>query len=57
MHIGDSLQGDALGPAKLGIRTIWLNTEGRPVPEGVTAAASLSDALEILRSWQQAENQ
>lgn len=32
VHIGDSLQGDALGPAKLGIRTIWLNTEGRPVP-------------------------
>ena len=57
VHIGDSLQGDALGPAKLGIRTIWLNTEGRPVPEGVTAATSLADALEILRGWQQTEKQ
>lgn len=57
VHIGDSLQGDALGPAKLGIRTIWLNPEGRPVPEGVTAAASLADALEILRGWQQAEKE
>lgn len=55
VHIGDSLQGDALGPAKLGIRTIWLNTEGRPVPEGVTAAKSLAKALEILRGWQQDE--
>lgn len=47
VHIGDSLQGDALGPAKLGIRTIWLNTEGRPVPQGVTACRCAGDSARL----------
>lgn len=48
VHIGDSLKGDALCPMSLGIRAIWLNRGRKPVPEGVTAAADLRQAAELL---------
>lgn len=48
IHIGDSLQSDVACPASLGIKTIWLNRKNMPVPEGVVAASSLDEALEIL---------
>lgn len=48
VHIGDSLEGDVLCPASLGIRAIWLNREQRPVPDGVTAAADFAQVRQIL---------
>ncbi len=49
VHIGDSLRGDVQGPAAVGIRAIWLNREGKPVPEGVEAVKDLRQALERIR--------
>lgn len=49
VHIGDSLRGDVQGAAAAGIKPIWLNREGKDVPEGITAASSLAEAAEILR--------
>lgn len=48
VHVGDSLQGDVQCPCEAGIRSIWLNREAKPVPEGVVSAGSLAEALERL---------
>lgn len=48
IHIGDSLESDVRCPASVGIRSIWLNREGKPVPDGVMSAANLQEALTML---------
>lgn len=48
VHIGDSLKGDVMCPMSLGIQAIWLNRRRQPVPKGVTAAADLRQAAELL---------
>lgn len=48
VHIGDSLEGDVYGAAAAGLKTIWLNRDAKAVPEGVTSAASLKEAGELL---------
>lgn len=50
VHIGDSLNSDVKGASQLGIRTIWLNRNGKEVPEGVSAVNSLTEALEIIKT-------
>ena len=35
IHVGDSLEGDVKCPSSVGIRSIWLNRERKPVPAGV----------------------
>lgn len=50
VHIGDSLSSDVKGASQLGIRTIWLNRSGKEVPEGVRAAGSLTEVLEIIQT-------
>ena len=44
IHIGDSLDGDVRCPQAVGIQSIWLNRENKPVPEGV---ASVTDLREV----------
>lgn len=48
IHIGDSLDGDVRCPGSVGIRSIWLNREGKPVPEGVESAENLLEAMKCL---------
>lgn len=43
LHVGDSLDGDVKCPSSVGIRSIWLNREEKPVPEGVESIKSLLD--------------
>jgi FMN phosphatase YigB (HAD superfamily) len=50
--IGDSLEQDVLAPMRSGIRSIWFNPAGRPLPPGldVPMVASLPEAArEIVR--------
>lgn len=42
LHVGDSLEEDVVGATAAGVRVLWLNRRGRPVPAGVTAIASLA---------------
>lgn len=44
IHIGDSLDGDIKCPAAVGIKGIWLNRDGRRVPEGIEQVKSLIEA-------------
>ena len=45
VHLGDSLAGDVETPRALGIRALWLNRKGKPVPPGVEAAENLRRQL------------
>ena len=48
IHIGDSLRSDVECPCSVGIKSIWLNREKKPVPPGVISVDSLQGVLEIL---------
>ena len=48
VHLGDSLAGDVETPRALGIRALWLNRKGKPVPPGVEAAENLAEAARTL---------
>lgn len=48
IHVGDSLDGDVKCPSSVGIRSIWLNREGKPVPAGVESIESLLDLRKYL---------
>lgn len=50
IHIGDSFESDYLGAMNAGMRGIWLNRNGRPVPEGVEAVSDLLQVLTILEA-------
>lgn len=49
MHIGDSFQSDYLGAMNAGMRGIWLNRNGKSVPEGVEAVSDLLQVLPLLK--------
>jgi FMN phosphatase YigB (HAD superfamily) len=50
--LGDSLEQDVLGPAAQGVRTVWFNPEGLPVPAGVRSIRRLLEFTEVLgASW------
>lgn len=51
IHIGDSLTGDVEGAGQAGIRSIWLNREGAPVPPGVVSVSGLNDVLALLSQF------
>lgn len=50
LHIGDSLESDVRCPGHVGIKSIWLNREAKPVPDGVVSVEGLIAALEILQA-------
>lgn len=41
VHIGDSLSSDVKGASSVGINTIWINRNGREIPERVVAVENL----------------
>lgn len=45
IHIGDSMSSDVKGAAGIGIKALWLNRDGRAVPDEIK---SISNMLEIL---------
>ena len=45
VHVGDSLSSDVEGARSVGIEPVWLNRNGKEVPEEVTA---ITDLLELL---------
>ncbi len=46
VHIGDSLSSDIKGASALGINTIWINRDGKVVPEGIVAVKNLLEIFE-----------
>ncbi len=48
IHIGDSISSDVKGASALGIRTLWINRFGKPVPEGVECITELSQAFSLI---------
>lgn len=46
IHIGDSLSSDVKGAAGVGIKAVWVNRSGRPVPDKVVAVENLLEVLE-----------
>ncbi|MCQ5202432.1 HAD-IA family hydrolase [Mordavella massiliensis] len=52
IHVGDSLDGDVRCPQEAGIRSIWLNREDKPIPEGVVSAKGFSEVADILKRCQ-----
>ena len=54
-YVGDSLAHDVLGPQQAGLRGIWLNRLGLPLPAGVRPDAevgTLTELAAVLRSLQ-----
>ncbi|MBQ9141558.1 MAG: HAD family hydrolase [Lachnospiraceae bacterium] len=47
IHVGDSLSSDVKGAFALGIHPIWINRNGKEVPEKVTAVSRLQDILKL----------
>ncbi len=45
LHIGDSLSSDIKGAATAGIKAVWINRNGKKVPENVTAISNLMEVL------------
>lgn len=52
LHVGDSYRADVCGAAALGIRTAWLNREGRALPPDATVRPDLTvrTLLELVRA-------
>lgn len=52
MFVGDSLEGDALGAMRAGLRPVWLSGEGpaADIPAGIEVIHSLTDIPDLLRS-------
>jgi len=50
--LGDSLEQDVLAPSRFGVRTIWFNPNGVPVPSGLAApvARRLADVPGLLEA-------
>ncbi len=54
VYVGDSYEHDVVGPAGFGIRTVWLNPLGEPVPGRLRPDAvieNLSQLPRILAGW------
>ena len=54
MFVGDSLEGDALGAMRAGLRSVWLCGEepAAGLPAGIEVIHSLADIPDLLRSLQ-----
>lgn len=48
LHIGDSLSSDMKGAGALGIKAVWVNRNGKPVPDNVTAVSNLMEILSFV---------
>jgi putative hydrolase of the HAD superfamily len=55
VHVGDDPQNDVLGAAQLGLRTVWVNRNGKQWPGGQRADAeirTLEELENVLMGWQ-----
>jgi 2-haloacid dehalogenase len=43
LHVGDSINTDVVGAHAAGIRAVWVNRHGRPVPEGAPVSHVITD--------------
>jgi putative hydrolase of the HAD superfamily len=48
VYVGDQLEADARAATDAGLRGVWLNRGGEPVPPGVEAISSLADLPSLL---------
>lgn len=48
LHIGDSLSSDIKGANSAGINAIWINRNGKDIPDNVTAVSNLLEVLSYL---------
>ncbi len=48
IHIGDSLSSDIKGANSVGINAIWINRNGKDIPDNVTAVSNLLEVLSYL---------
>ena len=48
LHIGDSLSSDVKGASLAGINPIWVNRNGKAIPDKVTAVSNLLEVLPYL---------
>lgn len=48
LHIGDSLSSDVKGASLAGINPIWINRNGKAIPDKVTAVSNLLEVLPYL---------
>lgn len=48
IHVGDSLESDVRCPMEVGIKSIWMNREGAPVPPGVDSARDFDEVRTLL---------
>jgi putative hydrolase of the HAD superfamily len=54
VHVGDDPEHDVLGAARVGLRTVWVNRDGRQWPGGPRADGeirTLEDLEVLLRVW------
>lgn len=54
VYVGDDYEHDVAGPAAFGMKSVWLNRSGAPVPEGGQPDAvieNLDDLPRILAGW------
>lgn len=54
VHVGDDPQNDVLGAAQAGLRTVWINREGKEWPGGQRADAEIKTLEEldnVLTGW------
>ncbi|GIH11652.1 haloacid dehalogenase [Rhizocola hellebori] len=54
VYVGDSYEHDIVGPAAYGMRTVWLNKKGLPVPGETQPDAVIDNLMElprILAGW------
>jgi 2-haloacid dehalogenase/putative hydrolase of the HAD superfamily len=49
LHVGDSLTSDVQGAQALGIPAMWINRDGRDLPEGVKPEYEARDLREVMR--------
>lgn len=48
VHIGDSLSSDVKGAGASGIKALWVNRNGKEIPEGVTSIGNLLEIFDIV---------
>jgi FMN hydrolase / 5-amino-6-(5-phospho-D-ribitylamino)uracil phosphatase len=49
IYVGDNYEHDVVGPASFGMRTVWLNRAGAPVPGPVRPDAVIENLSELTR--------
>lgn len=48
LHIGDSLSSDIKGASSVGIKAMWVNRNGKDIPDNVSAVSNLLEVLAYL---------